>query len=307
MNSFVIGGSSVDTLIYVPEIKSIADDMSLWATNIITSIGGTGAGKALCLDSIGVNTTLITDVGNDDKRNQISTFFAQTNVRTRFVETDKTTTHTNIMHSFGKRISIFTTYPSVLPPIHPKIEQYIEETDVIFLNINEFCRQYIPMLKKTGKPIIVDIHDYTMGNPHHQDFIDVATILIASGVYINNQEQFLVDQIQNGKSIAIVTNGNQGLKALDSSLTFYHIAGNTDIDYVDSNGAGDSFCSGFMTKYFETKNVLESLKFGTICGAIACTSHDLFNQKYTKNDIEKLVDDVKILDIFTIDLEHTNY
>lgn len=287
MKSLVIGGSSVDTLIHVPEIKSIADDMSLWATHVSTNIGGTGAGKALCLDVLGSEVTFITDLGNDDNRSVIKSFFNNTEVTLLPVETNQTTAHTNIMHSQGKRISVFTAAGTDIPPIHPEIHNILEDVDVVFLNINEFCRQYISILNHLNIPIVVDIHDYEEGNPYHQDFIDIADILVASGVYISNQDDFLSKYIEQGKDLVVITNGANGLVARDHQSS-YKLKGYNDFQYIDSNGAGDSFVSGMMFNYFQTKNTKLALEFGTICGAMACTTYDLYNKKYTAEEIEKI-------------------
>ncbi|QMS84916.1 carbohydrate kinase family protein [Candidatus Xianfuyuplasma coldseepsis] len=293
MKSLVIGGCSVDTLIHVPEINSIADDMSLWATNVSTNIGGTGAGKALALDVLSSKVTLITDLGNDEYRPIIESFFETTTIHVVPVETDKCTAHTNIMHSQGKRISIFTSVGTQIPPIPHEFYDIITTVDVVFLNINEFCRQYIPFLQNIDIPIVVDIHDYDEGNPYHQDFIDVADILIASGVSIPNHGQFLKKYIELGKEFVVITNGSKGLVAMDHKQVF-ELKGYTDFTYVDSNGAGDSFVAGMMIKYLETNDIKQSLVFGSICGAMSCTSYDLYNKKYTKEVIEKIVKGVSL-------------
>lgn len=286
MKALVIGGSSWDTLIHVDEISSIEDDMSLWAKSVIKTVGGTGAGKALCLDSLGDEVTFITNVGRDENGLKIIDFFRETSVNLVCLEVDKSTSHTNLMHSKGKRISVFTAVPSFNPKIPINIDKLIKDSDVIFLNINEFCREYIPILIKHDKLVVVDIHDYNPPNPYHKDFIDIADVVVASGVYIPNHKEFLHQMIQEGKRLAVITKGSGGLVALDLNRNIYELPGYNDFEYVDSNGAGDSFTSGLVSHCFKTKDMGESLKYGTICGGIACTVYDLYDKKF--NDIEIL-------------------
>ncbi len=288
MKTLVLGGCSIDTLIHVDEIKSVSDDMMLWANNVVESVGGTGAGKALCLDSLGHDVTWLTDLGKDDYGEKILNRFSKTNVNLIPLEVDKSTAHTNIMHSKGKRISIFTSTPSVKPKILNEINDLVNLTDVIFLNINDFCRDYIPLIKDKGKPIIVDIHDYDPPNPYHQDFIDIADILTVSGVYIDDHKLFLEEMIAKGKKIVIITKGNEGLIAMDKLGNIYELSGYNDFEYIDSNGAGDSFCAAFGTEYIKSNNIGESLKYATICGGIACTSYDLFNTDYNEKKIKEI-------------------
>ena len=40
MKALVLGGSSWDTLIHVDEINKLEDDMSLWANNVVETVGG---------------------------------------------------------------------------------------------------------------------------------------------------------------------------------------------------------------------------------------------------------------------------
>ena len=285
MKALVIGGSSWDTLIHVGELKEIPDDLMLWADNVVETVGGTGAGKALCLDALGNEVTFITDIGNDEIGSKIMNYFANKNLKFLRVETDYSTAHTNIMHSGGNRISIFTSTPTVQPKIPKNIDDLIEESDVVFLNINNFCRAYIPYLKKHDKLVVVDIHDYDPPNPYHDDFIEIADIITASGVTIKDHKTFIKQQIDNGKKAAVITKGKEGLTAIDSQYNFYELGGYNEPKYIDSNGAGDSFCSGFAMSLLENNDFLEALEFGTICGGLACTAYDLFNYEYDKEKV----------------------
>lgn len=288
MKILVLGGCSWDTLIHVGEIHSLEDDMSLWADNVVETVGGTGAGKALCLDALGHDVTLVTKIGEDELGNKIKSYFDETGIKVINLSSKKSTAHTNLMHSKGKRITVFTSNVTMETKILPNISTLVEENDLVFLNINEFCREYIPYIVNKGKKIVVDIHDYNPPNPYHDDFIEVADIITASGVYIPNHNDFMDQMIKRGKEIVVITSGSEGLVAKDHKENTFKLQGYNDFKYVDSNGAGDSFCSGFATKYYETKNVGESLKYGTICGGVACTTYDLFNKEY---------DDIKIKNI----------
>ena len=214
---------------------------------------GTGAGKALCLDALGSDVTFITDVANDENGAKILRYFDETTVNLIQVEVDKSTAHTNLMHSKGKRISVFTSVPTMEPKKPQNLDEIVKEADVVFLNINQFCRDYIPLIKKYKKLTVVDIHDYNPPNPYHQDFIEAADVLVASGIYIPNHQEFLEEMIQKGKKLVVVTKGSEGLVALDSDKNYYELSGYNDFEYVDSNGAGDSFTSGLVSYCYKTK------------------------------------------------------
>jgi sugar/nucleoside kinase (ribokinase family) len=284
-----IGGCSIDTLIHVHSIPKITDDLTLFADKVFTSVGGTGAGKALALAYLGVQQDFITELGPDQYGDQLRCFFKDKNLTFYPTPSDVSTAHTNIMHDNGKRISIFTSHIQKCPPIHENAHDIISSSDVVFLNINEFCRQYIPLLKECEVPIVVDIHDYEPPNPYHQDFIKIADILIASSVYIKDHNSFMEQYIDQGKQIVVITKGSEGLVAMDASKQVVQLPGYNEWEYVDSNGAGDSFCSGFVVEYMETKDLLQALKVGTVCGGIACTSEELYHKDYPLERIRNIV------------------
>ena len=118
MKSLVIGGSSLDTLIRVGEIQEMKKDMTLWADHVTQTVGSTGAGKALCLATLGSEVNFITALGIDQEAEKIRTYFEGENIHLHPVLTDKTSTHTNIMHSEGHRITVFTQEGSTNPQLH---------------------------------------------------------------------------------------------------------------------------------------------------------------------------------------------
>lgn len=288
MKALVLGYSAWDTLIQVDEIKKLHDDMHLWANQVIESVGSTGAGKALALDVLGVDVTLITNIADDIAGRKIDDFYKNTSINVIKAPTDSSVSHTNIMHGKGKRISVVTGNSNSIGGMIPEYEKYIEECDVVFLNINDYCRSFIPYIKKHNKKTFVDIHDYNPPNPYHQEFIEAADILVGSDVYIIDKQGFLEEQIKKGKELVVLTASSDGLIALDHNKVFYDLEGYNDFEYVDSNGAGDSFCSGLMLKLFETNDYGKALNYGTICGGLACSSEHLFRLDIDRKFVDKI-------------------
>jgi len=127
-----------------------------------------------------------------------------------------------------------------------------------------------------------------LGHKYHQEFIDASDILFASGINIKDQKKFLQDHIKE-KEIVVITNAENGSLAIDKNNKIYHQKSYNVKELVDTNGAGDSYSAGFVYKYIKTESVEESLKFASICGALACESQELFNEKATEEYIETLM------------------
>ncbi|MGO4838938.1 carbohydrate kinase family protein, partial [Rhizobiaceae sp. 2RAB30] len=43
------------------------------------------------------------------------------------------------------------------------------------------------------------------------------------------------------------------------------------VEVVDTTGAGDAFNSGFAVALAEGRDIVEAVRFGVVCGGIACT------------------------------------
>ncbi len=275
MKALVIGGVSIDTILKVDyEVKEILDDMSLFASETYTTIGGTGAGKALALSTLGASVTFITCFALEDEQKILETL-DQTNLNLYVHETSSTTKHTNIMHGNGNRMSVFTSM------CDDDIEPYLidfSSFDYIFLNIDGFTKHYIPYLKDLNN-VVVDVHDYDEENKYYDAFLKEADYLFLSDIKIKNDEKFLKKAIKN-RELVVITKGSKGYIAINKEGTiFKDTAKELTGEYKDSNGAGDSFCSGYFYEYFKTKDTAKALDFASYCGMLACTSKDLFKIK----------------------------
>jgi len=286
MNALVIGVSAYDTIIKINQMPVLKEDVSIWAEDVYQTVGGTGAGKALALNALGVNTRLVTDLAYDDAGKKIIDFFNQQALFYKILPSNQTTTHTNIMHDQGERMSIFTSMSTNVETVN--IDKDIDKADIVFLNINDYCRDYIPSIKKYQKPIIVDIHDYEPGNPYHQEFIQAADILFVSGVNLDDQESFLRNHIID-KEMVVITNGKDGSIAINSNNKIYKEKAYKGFDYVDSNGAGDTFSIAFTYAYYRHHSIDVALKFSSVAAGMACASKDIFHPDASIYNIEKII------------------
>lgn len=293
MKLLVIGVSSYDTIIDVEHLPKMNKDLTIWPKNVHYSIGGTGAGKALALSTLPVSTTLATDLGDDEYKDKILDYLDKSKLNIIRLKADVSTTHTNIMHDNGKRISIFTSSPKMVE-YKDSLEKEIMNSDLVFLNINDYCRQYIPLIKKYNKLCVVDIHDYIDGSSYHQEFIDCADILFVSHVHIGHHEDFLRRMIKN-KSFVVITKAEEGSIAIDNNNKIYYQSAYKSLPFVDSNGAGDSFSVAFVYYYFKTKNTVSSLKFASVMSAYTCASKDIYNKDVSYETIEKVLDEESFL------------
>ena len=74
---------------------------------------------------------------------------------------------------------------------------------------------------------------------------------------------------QQGVRTVVVTLGRTGALILSDEIDLMVPA--VPVDVVDTTGAGDAFNSGFAVALAEGRSVVDAVKFGVVCGSIACT------------------------------------
>jgi len=77
------------------------------------------------------------------------------------------------------------------------------------------------------------------------------------------------DLRRRGVGNVIVTLGRSGALILTDELDLMVPA--VPVEVVDTTGAGDAFNSGFAVALAEGRDIVDAVRFGVVCGAIACT------------------------------------
>jgi len=273
---FVAGGVSYDTIITLenlPEPKS----QTIHYSHYKEQVGSTGSGKAVALHRLGFDTTLQAMIGDDAEGQKIKDYFKQVGVKFLYDYDPKgTERHTNIMDKDGRRISIYThsaTFDiNILNRLHYYGQQITENTDILVLNIINYCRRFIYAAKSSSTPIWCDIHDYDGKNPYHQDFINAADFIFMSSDNMPDYKPFMEKMIAMGKRLVVCTHGKDGASAFDGE--WFEIPALT-YELVDSNGAGDNFFSGFLYGYVQGFHTEKCLQLATIAGGLCVTSEEI--------------------------------
>lgn len=73
-----------------------------------------------------------------------------------------------------------------------------------------------------------------------------------------------------GVGTVVVTMGSDGVLVLDGTNEARHVAP-VPVEVIDTTGAGDAFNAGLATALAEGRELIEAVRFGACCGALACT------------------------------------
>jgi len=274
----IIGGTTFDSIVYLENLPN-PQPQTIFNASINETIGSTGAGKALNLSKLNVNSTLHSIIGNDDYGCKVIEGLDKKGVDFIYdIDPNGTERHVNLMDGQGNRISIFVTHSSSnLSLDMSKIENYIKESDIIVLNIIGYTRQLIPLIKKYNKPVWTDLHDYNIDNPYHEAYIEIADYIFVSSDNMKDYKPVMKGWIEKGKELVVYTHGKNGSTALTKDGKWIDVPIVSDYNLIDANGAGDSFFSGFLYGFLNEKDTEECLKLGTICAGLCITSKELSN------------------------------
>jgi len=271
----VLGGVSWNTMLYVAHFPA-AEPQTVFSKGFHETVGSTGSGKALNLSKLDFGVTLYGMVGADHQGDWTREYFDREDVPFVYDPAPETERHVNLMDDEGKRISIISRSGGA--PVRPdlgRMDALIPRSDYIVLNISDYCRHMIPLLKWYGKEVWTDLHDYDGRNPYHRDFIDAADYIFLSSDSMSDYRAFMEGLIREGKKLAVCTHGSKGSTALTARGEWIETPAISAYERVDTNGAGDAFFSGFLHAYSRGCSTQICLRVGTIVAGLCITSSEL--------------------------------
>lgn len=272
----IIGGTSLDTIIHLDALPD-PKPQTLWPRASYRTVGSTGAGKALNLAALGHSVVLHTLVGRDGEATEVRQALQHPGIRLIAETTDSPTEqHVNLMAPDGGRISLF-----VQPPPDPEsidwapVSAAMSDCELVVINILNYTKPALALAKEAGKPIWTDLHDYDGQNPHHQPFIDAASVVFLSSDNLADYRQVMESLISRGKDLVVCTHGSKGATGLNHQGEWFEQPALPVSRVVDTNGAGDAFFSGFLLGNLNGESPQRCLTLGAACGALCVQSRSL--------------------------------
>jgi sugar/nucleoside kinase (ribokinase family) len=289
----IIGGVSYNTMVYLEKFPE-ARPQTIFSRGLYETIGSTGAGKALNLSKLGFDVTLHAMIGADEYGLKIQNILKQSGIRFLYdIDPKGTERHINLMDQGGGRISIFASTATFEPHVNPEpVEAAIEQNDFVVLNINNYCRQFIPIIKRHQKEIWCDIHDYDGKNSYHKDFVNAAEFIFMSSDAMSDYRQFLESLIRSGKKLAICTHGSKGSTTIIPNGKWIETPIVDRYQRVDTNGAGDAFFAGFLYGHAHGYSIERSMQMASVVSGLCITSKELaypdLSPELAESELKKL-------------------
>lgn len=96
---------------------------------------------------------------------------------------------------------------------------------------------------------------------------------------------------RRGVKNVVVTLGRTGALVLTDELDLMVPA--VGVDVVDTTGAGDAFNSGFAVALAEGRDIVDAVRFGVVCGGLACTALGVIPGLPDRMRADRLFDEAK--------------
>lgn len=268
-------------LVEVPHLPT--DLTTLRATSYRYGIGGTGAGKALHLARLGVETRFHALLGADEDGAQARTALEDAGVAlSAWSDPAGTERHLNLMDAHGDRVSIFLNRSSPDPDVTPEeLFGLARGADLVFVSLTDYARRALPPLREAGVPVWVDLHDWDgEDDEFRRPFVEDGRYLFVSDVRLEDPLE-TATRLAADRELVVVTHGRRGATAFFPDREPLFIPPYDAGPAVDSNGAGDAFSVGVAYGHARGWGWPKSLEAGAIVAAGCVTVPELADPALT--------------------------
>ncbi|WEK60322.1 MAG: PfkB family carbohydrate kinase [Candidatus Microbacterium colombiense] len=271
---FIAGPASWNDIIVVDRLPEAVPHMQFAQTSWST-VGGTSAGKALSLAALGRPALLAAATGDDDPGRRIRDALAAAGVDVRWSTGDVTERHVNLMTTRGERVSIYLSAPVAQGASDDSaLTAAMSAAEVIVLDLAAEPLRLLPLARRTGRPIWVDVHDYDGVAAFHRPFLEAADAVFCNADRLDDPLGFLHERVDAGASLAVCTLGADGAVAVDSRGVEHRVSA-IPVELIDTNGAGDAFFAGVLDAHLAGEPVSEALAAGARAAAVVLRSRHL--------------------------------
>lgn len=255
-------------------------------------IGGAPLNVTSRLKSFGVDSTIISAVGNDENGKELIAYFQNLEIPTNSIQVKENypTGVVNVQLNEKGNASYDITYPSAWDKIRLSIEdtELVKNTDVfIFGSLasrDESTKKTLLQLLKVAKYKIFDVN---LRKPHYSEDTLVEFMNEADFIKLNDEELYEVAHFmgskfnsleQNIEFISKHTNTNTICVTLGSHGAVLYIEGEYFhncgylVEVIDTVGSGDSFLATLIYKLFSNASPQEAINCACAVGAIVASS-----------------------------------
>lgn len=272
-------------------VGNLAKQTVLIGSRPRTFLSGSAVFTALAASIVGGDVYLISSIGKDFPESWISLLKAKgLKLKVKRLK-DEGSISFGLKLSHGSRFKVLTgrNLKIHVENLAPLLKEALLERrpTAVYVSPNDFETQERLIKIARGaspKPVIaLGIHEFDLNEMREPKDV-LASLSDVDLFFLNEKEALLVTKASsfheaikelerlsnNRECIIIVTRGRRGLSLVHKGDVM-RIPAFPVAREVDPTGAGDSLAGAFLSKYLESKNLLESAVYGCLIGGLTVT------------------------------------
>jgi ribokinase len=279
----IVGSFAVGLTMRAPKLPIFGETML--GTDFDMGPGGKGSNQAVATARLGAQSSLRAILGTDKLAGIASDLYAAEGVDTQFVTAQSaraTGVGFIILNDKGENFIILDMGANELMDAASVdiAEARIAASDVVMTVLEvptEAAHRAMELGRKHGARTILNPAPARALPPQIFASVDYLTpneseLRILLGLPADDprsSRELAAELRRRGVRNVVVTLGRQGALILTDDLD--QMVPAVPVDVVDTTGAGDAFNSGFAVALAEGRDIVDAVRFGVVCGAIACT------------------------------------
>jgi sugar/nucleoside kinase (ribokinase family) len=260
------------------------NDHDVKVESIAFSPGGSAANCACVAGSLGLPVTFLGSIGNDSWNKPLLRDFHRFNVNTKYLKHADASTGTCValVDSGGERK--FYSYrganesspPDQLPSAVWKRHHCLHLSGYSFQEPNSRAAAWKMLHEAKSRGLLISLDPaYLFAKEAGKDLDELLPLLdfffpnrTEAALISGNEDPLQAARILKDKGVkmVIVTLGSAGCLALSDGVEQFNKMDVTQ-PVVDTTGAGDAFCGGFLTGYFNGLSLVQACKLGCASAA----------------------------------------
>lgn len=282
-NITIVGSFAVGLTMRAPKLPIFGETML--GTDFDMGPGGKGSNQAVATARLGASSALVAHIGTDKLASIATDLYVAEGVDTAFVTT-RTERATGvgfiILNDKGENFIILDMGANELldPAAVDKADARIAGSDVVMTVLEvpiPAAARAMELGRKHGAKTILNPAPARALPDEIFASVDYLTpneselrILLGLPADDPRSSRELAGELRRrGVKNVVVTLGRAGALILTDTLDLMIPA--VPVEVIDTTGAGDAFNSGFAVALAEGRDIVEAVRFGVVCGGIACT------------------------------------
>lgn len=313
-----IGDSSIDLYMKIDSESGLAESNDTESPKICffhgskipvehfeTSIAGNSVNVAVGCKTLGLNTAVYSELGQDANAEEIIDGLEKLNINTEFcIMNEGKPTNVHAVVVYGGERTIFSYHDKR----DYKIRDWEKPKWIYYTSMGpgfeEFQKELVQYIKNNPDIGIA----FNPGSVHmkkgveaFKNFLEVTHVL-----FVNKEEainivgkEMSIEELHKsinsmGPKISVITNSKEGATAYDGENFIHSDIYSDERNVVDKTGAGDSFSSGFLSALFYGKNIREALSWGIINSGNLIKEIGAIKGLSDRETIEKIIKEKQI-------------